>query len=140
MRNLPLLLLLLLCDPVTFGQYGTAPNGYYPPGYSGDIFSGKVTAVDESTQVITILYDNGKKTDTFTGKLEKPCRVPSADGKLMAALDLPVGTGVTAFFERRSHKDGNTKVNENYIIGIMFHSWDGHPVKQQSKKMYPCHE
>jgi hypothetical protein len=132
-------LTLALWSWVALGQYGTAPNGYYPPGYSGDIFSGKVTAVDEVTQVITISFDNGRKTETFMGHLQKPCAVPSADGKTMTAVDLPIGTDVTAFFEPKTQKDSGKKVKENSIIGIMFHSWDGHPVKQQAKKMYPCY-
>ena len=58
----------------------------------------------------------------------------------MTAADLPVGTIITAYFEEKTHKEGAAKSKVNYIIGIMFHTWDGHPVKQESKRMYLCHK
>lgn len=138
MRTFSLLLVLLLCDALAFGQYGTAPNGYYPSGYNGDIFSGKVTAVDETSEEITISFEQGKRTGTFVGRFQAPCAVSSKDGKPMRALDIPIGTDISAFFETNVRRDGNTSAKENSIIGIMFHSWDGRPVRQQSKKMYLC--
>ncbi len=56
----------------------------------------------------------------------------------MTALDIPIGTDMTAYFQPNARKDAGNSVTENLIVGIMFHSWDGHPVKQQSKKMYSC--
>ena len=138
MKPLSLLLVLLLCDSVAFGQHGTAPNGYYPSNYNGETFSGIVTAVDGASGQITISFENPKKTETFVGRLQEPCAVPSKDGKPMTALDLPIGTDVTAFFEANARKGGNPPAKENLIIGVMFHSWNGHPVKQPSKKMYLC--
>ncbi len=138
MRTFFLLLVTLLCTYVAFGQYGRAPNGYYPPAYTGDSFSGKVTAVDEASGQITISFEEKKKAETFVGRLQEPCAVPSKDGKPMTALDLPIGTYVTVFFETSVRKNGNTSVKENSIIGVMFHSWDGHPVKQTAKKTYLC--
>jgi hypothetical protein len=138
MRTFPLPLVLLLFASIAFGQHGTAPNGYYPSSYNGDIFSGKVTAVDEASELITVSVQKSNKTETFVGRLHEPCAVPSKDGKPMTALDLPVGTDVTVFFDTNVHTDGIKSVKENSIIGIMFHSWDGHPVKQPSKKMYSC--
>ena len=136
-RTLPLVL-ILLCTHIAFGQYGTAPNGYYPSGYNGEVFTGRVSAIDQTTGQITISFDGKKKTETFVGHFQKSCDVPSKDGNPMTALDLPIGTDVTVFFETNVHKDGSTPVKENLIIGIMFHSWDGHPVGQASKKMYSC--
>ena len=130
-------LTFMMWSLVAFCQRGTAPAGYYPPGYAMDTFSGKVTAVDKTTEVITISFDNGKKTETFTGHLLKPCDVPSATKNAMTASDLAIGTEVTAFFEPKTHKDGGTKVNENFIIGMIFRSWGGHPLKEPTK-MYPC--
>lgn len=139
MRGLAFLLpILLLLDAVAFGQYGTAPNGYYPSRYNGEIISGRVTAVDEVAEQITISFEKAKKTETFVGRLDAPCAVPSKDGKPMTALDLPVGTDVTAFFVTSVPEDKNSSEKENSIIGIMFHSWNGRPVKPQSKKMYLC--
>jgi hypothetical protein len=138
MRTFFLLLVTLLCASVAFGQYGRAPNGYYPSAYSGDTFSGKVTAVDEASEQITISIEEKKKAETFVGRLQEPCAVPSKDGKPMTAIDLPIGTYVTVFLETNVHKNGSTSVKEHSIVGIMFHSWDGHPVKPTAKKMYLC--
>lgn len=135
-RLLPLF--TLLCSSVAFGQYGTAPNGYYPPDYDGNIFSGRVIAVDEASEQITISFEKANNSQTFVGRLQAPCAVPSKDGKRMTALDVPIGTDVTAFFETIVRNDGNFPAKENLIIGLMFHSWDRHPVKQTSQKMYLC--
>jgi len=132
------LLIALVFASGALGQYGRAPNGYYPSAYSGDIFSGRVSAADEASGLITVSSKEKKKTDVFVGRLQEPCAVPSKDGKPMTASDLPIGTDVTVFFEKNMLKDGSSSTRENLIIGIMFHSWDGHPVRQTAKKMYLC--
>jgi hypothetical protein len=45
MKSLVATTLLLLCVSV-FAQKGKAPEGYYPPGFDGDTFEGKVVSVD----------------------------------------------------------------------------------------------
>ena len=137
MRTYWLLSMMLFSASCALGQYGEAPNGYYPSAFRGDVFSGRVTAVDEATGQITISFEQKTKTEVFVGHLEEPCAVPSKDGKPMTALDLPIGTDVTAYFEKNVKKDKSSS-GENLIIGIMFHTWDGHPVRQTAKKMYLC--
>lgn len=122
----------LVCSVSIFGQSGRATNGYYPPNYNGDTFSGKVTAVNEKTEEITISFEQGGKSERFVGLLQRPCAVPSKDGQGMSALDLPVGSDITAFFIASGQEKPNS------IIGIMFHSWNGHPVKPAARKMYLC--
>lgn len=138
MKSFYIASVLFMCSSLAFGQYGMAPNGYYPSNYNGETFSGKVTTVDGVSERITISFANGNKTETFLGRFQEPCAVPSADGKPMTALDLPIGTDVTVFFVANARKDKDASVKEPVIIGIMFHSWDGHPVKQALKKMYLC--
>ncbi len=137
-RIYSLLFITLLCDWCALAQYAEAPSGYYPSAYGGDIFSGKVTGVDEASGQITISFKDKKKSEVFVGRLQEPCAVPSKDGNPMAAIDLPVGTDVTVFFEKNVQKGGSSSTKENLIIGIMFHSWDGHAVRQTAKKMYQC--
>lgn len=133
-----LLITLVAVEAASFAQYGTAPNGFYTSPYDGQTFTGKVIAVDQSSEAITISYENGKKNETFVGRLKQACTVASTDGKGMTALDLPIGTDVTVYFQPTPRKEGSTSVKENLIIGIMFHSWEGHPVKPAKKGMYPC--
>src|SRR5438128_11999783 len=99
MRTYSLLLITLLCASCALGQYGEAPSGYYPSAYGGDIFSGRMAAVDETSGQITISFKEKKKAEVFVVRLQEPCAVPSKDGKPMTASDLPIGTDVTVFFE-----------------------------------------
>ncbi len=135
-RRFSFLAIMLTCG-IALAQYGRAPNGYYPSPFSGDIFSGRVTAIDESTGDITIAA-GGSRPEMFVGRLRAGCAVPSKDGKLMTAPDIPIGTDITAFFQPNARKGAGLSGKDNSIIGIMFHSWNGHPVKQQAKKMYSC--
>src|SRR5271165_1782096 len=93
-----LLVVLLFITTAALAQYGSAPPGYYPLGYSGDTFTGKVVSVDDSAQTISMLFDNGKKTQNFTGVFDKPCSVPTKNGEAMKPSDISVGTDLTAFF------------------------------------------
>ena len=57
---------ILLTTLPAFGQHGGAPPGYYPPGYSGDTWTGEVVSTDDTTREITLAYTNGTKSETFT--------------------------------------------------------------------------
>ena len=130
-----LLITLVAVDAAAFAQYGTAPNGF-PLLTTGDLYWQSDRC--RSGTNVTISYENKKKNETFVGRLKQPCTVTSTDGTGMTALDLPVGTDLTVYFQPTPRKEGNTSGKENLIIGIMFHSWEGHPVKPAKKGMYPC--
>jgi hypothetical protein len=123
---------------LAFAQYGSAPNGYYPQGFNGDTFTGIVTATDDSTQTVTMEYAKGKKKETFTGRFNQPCTVPTNDGHQMIASDLPVGTDLTVYYERKTKKVNGNKEHENVIIGLTFNSLQGQAIPKSSKAMYPC--
>lgn len=61
------LLGILICTTGARPQRGTAENGYYPPGYAGDTFTGVVTAADDASRSITLTYTDpkGRKSDTL---------------------------------------------------------------------------
>ena len=58
-------LVLCLLGAVALAQKGTAPSGFYPPGFHGDIWSGEVTAVDEDKREITLTYGKAEKAKNF---------------------------------------------------------------------------
>jgi hypothetical protein len=50
-------------------QKGTAPNGYYPPGYNGSTFTGVVESTD--TGQLTLLYTSGRKHERLLWRMER---------------------------------------------------------------------
>src|SRR5882724_13204236 len=81
--SLLLLTLLLAIAGAANAQHGNAGNGYFPPGYAGDTWTGTVTATDDATRSITLTYTNKNKTETFTGTLKEPCcKVKMVDGTM----------------------------------------------------------
>jgi hypothetical protein len=117
-------------------QYGSAPNNYYPDNYSGSTFTGEVTAT--SGDQITLIYKKKDKTDTFIGRFETNCSVPSKDHHAMVASDIPAGTVLTAFYDRESKKVNGQKEKENVIIAIAFDVWQGQKVNDDKKLIYSC--
>jgi hypothetical protein len=119
MRILTVLFLSLLA--VGFAQFDRAPNGYYPPDYAGEIFSGRLVTVDAAASSFTLEY----KQKRFVGKLKQPCKVPNAEHRAMNVADLPKDSVITAFF--RGRKENGAKFNE--VFGISFKEAYGKEVK-----------
>jgi len=100
---------MTLCSAV-FGQHGTAPDGYYPAGYSGDTWTGEVVSTDDKTREITITSITGKKSETFTGVLRDNYQVKMKDGssKELKPSDIPKGAHIVVFYQPKTRKvDGN---------------------------------
>src|SRR5690349_16588692 len=57
-------------------QNGTAPSGYYPMGYNGDIFSGEFVPTGGDAKLVKLVYKQGSKTDSFEGMTETTCQAP----------------------------------------------------------------
>jgi hypothetical protein len=119
-------------------QHGTAPNGYYPQNYGGDTFTGVVTSADDATQSITLEYTKGSKSETFTGRLDQSCSIPTKDGNPMKASDIAPGTDLTVYYNRKTTKVGDQRQSENVIIAVAFNSFNGKPISEASRKVYPC--
>ena len=129
---------ILLTSTLAVAQHGTAPNGYYPPDYGGDTFSGVVTGGDDAAQSVTLNYSKGKKNEDFTGRFDHPCSIPTKDGKPMKPSDIPVDTDLTAYYNHKTTKVGDQKQSENVIIGLTFNSFQGKPIPEASRKVYYC--
>jgi len=121
---------------LAFGQHASAPNGYYPYSYNGDTFTGKVVSVDDSSQGLTLRFENQKKQLDFVGRFQQPCAVPTKNGQPMRPSDIPLGTDLTAYYTPA--KDKKTGQEENMIIGIALNSFNGSPIPEDKRKMYFC--
>ena len=104
-------LLLALASP-GFAQHGEAPNGYYPPGYGGDTWTGEVTATNDATREITLMYTKGSKTETFTGVLREGYKVKLKDGTPhdLKPSEIAPGTRIKVFYSQKTKKDADKKV------------------------------
>src|SRR5208283_3815083 len=91
---------------VVYGQHGSAPNGYYPSGYSGDIWTGEVVSTDDATREITLTYTNGKKTETFAGVLIDNYQVKTKDGSMkeLKPSGIPKGARIVVFYQPGTKK------------------------------------
>jgi hypothetical protein len=113
-------MIFLFAAEHTFAQHGVAPDAYYPYNYNGDIFTGKVSSAEEDKQSITLVYESRKKTENFTGSLQKPCTVPSRNGQQMRVSDIPLGTEATVFYTLSTREVGGQKLARNSIFAITF--------------------
>lgn len=133
-----MLMVVIFLPIITYAQYGTAPNNYYPDNYNGATFTGVVA--DTKDNQVTLTFAKGSKTDTFTGSIEGGCAVPSKNGRLMMPTDIPKGTVMTAFFNGTTKKIDGKKVKDNVIIAIAFDEWRGQKIPEDKKTIYSCTE
>jgi hypothetical protein len=135
--TLRILAILVLGTGIVVGQQGTAPSGYYPSYYHGSTFTGDVV---DAGDALTLKYTKGKKTQTFVGRFEKPCDVPTKDGKIVtiSPADIPLGSNLTAYYYVRSNKVDGKKIDENVIIQIDFNLVNGKPFAANKQNMYNC--
>ncbi len=131
-------MIVVLGSLLLFAQHGTAPNGYYPPNYGGDTFTGTVTATDDAAQTVALRYSKGKKSENFTGRFDHPCSIPTKDGQPMKPSDIPSGTDLTAFYNHKTTKVADQKQSEDVIIALTFNSFQGKPIPESSRKVYSC--
>jgi hypothetical protein len=108
---------------VAVGQHGTAESGYWPFGYNGDTWTGEVTAVNESTREITLVYRDAKhkKSQTFVAELPQGYKTQPKDQAPheLKLSEIPIGTRVKVYYIERSRKVGGVKTKYNEIIRIV---------------------
>jgi hypothetical protein len=114
------LALAATCPP-DVAQHGSAGSGYFPPGYGGDTFSGKVTKVDDETREVTLDYSAaGKKPETFVGPIDKDYTAHWKDGTVhpLKPSDFPIGTQLTVYYMVKQIKGDGKKKTTNTIFQI----------------------
>src|SRR5271157_2835038 len=111
-RSVFALCLVLILVARSLAQHGTAPNDYYPPGYSGDTWSGEVISTNDDTREITLTYTKGTKTETFTGVLQEGYKIKLKDGTPheLKPSEISKGTHLTIFYMQKTRKDEGKKI------------------------------
>jgi len=118
-RFLLLVIVFMIAMPAG-AQHGTAPAGYYPAGYNGDMWTGTLTAANDSTREITLTYTKKDKTQTFTGMLEEKFTVTLADGKThqLKPSDIAPGTILRVYYKPKTKKVDDKKVKYYEIFKL----------------------
>jgi len=129
MRKLLLLTTIVLgCSFLCFSQKGTAEPDYYPQNYSGDTWTGLVTAVNEDAREFTLTYKKKEREETFVGVLPKEYRHKMKDGTFQQVnLNDMMGMTIRAYYMSRSKKVNEQKIkyNEVFKIKILAHAKAG---------------
>jgi hypothetical protein len=117
------LILLLAIAAGANAQHGSAGNGYFPPGYNGDTWTGSVTATDDATRSITLTFTTKNKTETFTGALKDPCcKVKMADGTMkdLKVSEISIGRRMIVYYIPSTTKVEGKKTTVNEIFKVDF--------------------
>jgi hypothetical protein len=129
---------MLVFSGTLVAQKGTAPNGYYPVGYNGATFTGKVVLTTDDT--ITLTYVHGSKTDTFEAYATAACNLPSTKTTTqpMPLSKVQTGAVITVFYEPKETKIDGRKQKKNQVIGILFQEVNGRRVKEEHQALFYC--
>src|SRR5262249_44756768 len=96
----------------------SAPDGYYPRGYSGDTWTGEVVSTDDTTREITLTYTNKNKSETFTGILIENYQEKTKDGSMkeLKPSGIPNAAHITVFHKPKTKHAGRNQANhEEYF-------------------------
>jgi hypothetical protein len=92
-------------------QHSSAPNGYFPMGYAGDTWTGEVSAADDASREITLVYKSSKNTETSVGVLQQGYKVKLKDGSLseLKVSTIPIGTRLRVYYMAKNRKVNGQK-------------------------------
>lgn len=115
-----LLIALFAFASSAFAQHGTADNGYYPPAYAGDTWTGVVVSANEQNREITLSYTKNGKSQTFIGVPEDGYLVHESNGptRPLKMSDVPIGRTIKVWYMSETKKVDGHKVKVNTIFLI----------------------
>lgn len=115
-----LLIALFAFASSAFAQHGTADNGYYPPAYAGDTWTGVVVSANEQNREITLSYTKNGKSQTFIGVPEDGYLVHERNGptRPLKMSDVPIGRTIKVWYMSETKKVDGHKVKVNTIFLI----------------------
>ena len=117
-----LTLLFVMAGSVN-AQHGSAGNGYFPPGYNGDTWTGNVTSTDDTARSITLTFQSKNKTETFIGVLKDTCcKVKMADGTMkdLKVSEISQGRRMIVYYIPTTTKVDGKKSTVNEIFKADF--------------------
>jgi hypothetical protein len=90
-RTIVALAFLVLCAGTSSSQKGKAEQPeYYPAGYTGNTWTGEVTAVDNDQRTLTLTYASGTKdVQTFVASIPDVPYEWARDSRKSRVLDFP---------------------------------------------------
>jgi opacity protein-like surface antigen len=110
---------LLMATSTARAQHATAPNGYYPLGYTGDTWSGQVSAVDPGKREITLTATTKKGAESFVAYVPGHFSIQkNGKGYEVQMSDFVVGQGLRVYYMPKTAKVEGQKVKRNEIIKI----------------------
>jgi hypothetical protein len=114
--------LLFLLAGSLHAQHGEAGNGYFPLGYAGDTWTGEVSAMNDDTREITLVYNGPKKTETFVGVLQQGYKAKLKDGSLAEVKVSLIHTGrrMKVYYMAKERKVSGRKERFYEIFKIDF--------------------
>jgi hypothetical protein len=80
---------LILCTAASLAQRGKAEPDYYPMGYSGDTWTGEVTAFDNKSRTLILTYASGKNVLTFVASIPDAPYELGRDARKFRVVDFP---------------------------------------------------
>ncbi len=112
MKTLCLSFFAALLSLTAVAQHGTAPNGYYPPGYNMDTWTGVVSSVNDASGEITLEYVGKKGPESFTGVLRPDYKVTRKDGTehTLKPSDCPIGARLVVYYSPKTKKVNGSKI------------------------------
>ncbi len=138
-------LLVILAVIVTIipalAQYGSAPSGYYPVGYTGATFTGTLVSATQSPELVTLRYTKGAHTDDFVGRPESTCagKVQGGVAQKYHLSQVPKGTVLTVFYTAATSKDKDGQKNkDNVIFAIEYLELSGKAIPADKRGMVSC--
>jgi hypothetical protein len=117
-----ILSLFLGLSALAYAQHRTAPNGYYPVCYAGDVWTGTLSAVDDDKREISLTDADPKHngTETFVGVIKEGYTVSRRGGPPheLKPSELPLGKQLSVYYcmERKKVNGKKTTVNEVFLI------------------------
>ncbi len=107
---------------LALAQRGTAPTGYYPGCFAGDIWAGTLTAVDDAKRQMTLTYIDPKhhRAETFVGVIEEGYTVSRRGGPRheLRPSELPLGAQLKVYYCEESRKVEGRKTKVDTVFAI----------------------
>ena len=84
---------LMFCAGLSVAQKGKADPDYYPIAYSGETWTGEVTAFDNDRRTLTLTHTSGKNVSTFVASIPDAPYEWGRDARNFRVVDFPYDKG-----------------------------------------------